>query len=824
MMTLHPKISVIIPVYNVEEYLRKCLDSVINQTYKNLEIICIDDGSPDNCGAILDEYAKKDNRIIVVHQENAGVSSARNRGLDIAKGEYIAFVDSDDWLEPECYEFSVKEFEKDSDIDLVSWGVNVIDEKNIETLKYNHLVNWYKYPFSGKKLSSEYIKNRLTGALWRLLFKGSIIKNNNIKFADLKLGEDLLFVIEYLLFVQYIYFSDNYLYNYILRQDSAMDKFHPEKNALFAISSFLSCTKEFINFCKKENIHIQGESKCLFNRIIGAMLYPLNYINKSDTQIAIKKLEELASFLDDEHDWGKEINWIRNKEFYRFKQLKIPYFSTGNNIFGFQIYRTENPHAVLRFCGLKISINYQKIFSLKNDRRKNHKVINILGLRFKFSRTKKFKEYIKSLPQKIIYIGNCYKGDTKFKVIRICGITIKHRVDLTKKIKKFVEKNNEFLNRSDKAVKRRLFLTTGNISLVNNLTVIKQLNEENCEDVLFIYSNMVNPDFDECCKNIASIHSFANIYTLYKWGEDYREFFIKNKLTDFDEIYFSNQYQFIFLTKELYPNAKWILTDEGVDSKLARIDHCDYDKVNKIIMHNYLDKIDYFGLDKHNADKIIPLDKKLFQEIGKQCAQFYPVDLNLKPDEKAVIFCGSWWEVTGLSKDDYMKLQDDTIEKLLNMGYKVLFKPHPRDPRNYIDNPNITILHTRLPLECYNFDVEAVVSMMSSVSPQILYLQDIPGFNILNIDYFSEAKLDSKWLNLLFKKMLYEYTTPIDALYEVNPKLYSKDELKKILKDKCYRYLESKPLLSQNKDFENFAREKGYFKNKEENQQVLAEV
>ena len=82
-MNTEPKISIIIPVYNVEKYLQKCLDSVINQTYKNLEIICINDGSPDNSGKILDEYAKKDGRVIVIHQENAGVSVARNKGLEI---------------------------------------------------------------------------------------------------------------------------------------------------------------------------------------------------------------------------------------------------------------------------------------------------------------------------------------------------------------------------------------------------------------------------------------------------------------------------------------------------------------------------------------------------------------------------------------------------------------------------------------------------------------------------------------------------------------------------------------------------------------------
>ncbi|MDR2580768.1 MAG: glycosyltransferase [Fibromonadaceae bacterium] len=97
------KISVIVPVYNVEAYLPKCLDSILAQSHKNLEIILINDGSPDNCPKICDEYAEKDSRIKVIHKKNGGVASARNAGLKISTGEYIAFVDSDDWIEPTMY-------------------------------------------------------------------------------------------------------------------------------------------------------------------------------------------------------------------------------------------------------------------------------------------------------------------------------------------------------------------------------------------------------------------------------------------------------------------------------------------------------------------------------------------------------------------------------------------------------------------------------------------------------------------------------------------------------------------------------------------------
>lgn len=99
-----PTISVIVPVYKAEQYLVRCVESIRNQTFSDLEIILVDDGSPDNCGAICDEYAAKDTRITVIHKENGGLSDARNVGLDIARGEYIGFVDSDDWIYPKMYE------------------------------------------------------------------------------------------------------------------------------------------------------------------------------------------------------------------------------------------------------------------------------------------------------------------------------------------------------------------------------------------------------------------------------------------------------------------------------------------------------------------------------------------------------------------------------------------------------------------------------------------------------------------------------------------------------------------------------------------------
>ena len=178
-------VSVIIPIYKVEPYLIRCLDSVVNQTYKNLEIILVDDGSPDKCPQICDEYAKKDNRIIVIHQENGGLSAARNAGLDICKGEYVSFVDSDDWVAKEYIE------------DLF----NICQQENSEIAICNHIrVNDSQIPYEDNDL---YIKSyRSLDALNILIYKapdsfvvswGKLYKKelfNNVRFPLKQIHED----------------------------------------------------------------------------------------------------------------------------------------------------------------------------------------------------------------------------------------------------------------------------------------------------------------------------------------------------------------------------------------------------------------------------------------------------------------------------------------------------------------------------------------------------------------------------------------------------------------------------------------------------------
>ena len=119
---MYSLLSVIVPIYNVEDYLNRCVDSIINQTYKNLEIILVDDGSPDNCPQMCDDYAKKDSRIRVVHKENGGLSDARNAGMKVATGEYVSFIDSDDYISLDFYE-TLFQTMVDNDSDIVECSV-----------------------------------------------------------------------------------------------------------------------------------------------------------------------------------------------------------------------------------------------------------------------------------------------------------------------------------------------------------------------------------------------------------------------------------------------------------------------------------------------------------------------------------------------------------------------------------------------------------------------------------------------------------------------------------------------------------------------------
>ena len=226
-------ISVIIPVYNAESTLRRCLDSILNQLYSSLEIILVDDGSKDNSGRICDEYGEQDDRIIVIHQGNKGVSLARNRGLDIAKGEYVGFVDSDDYIDPDYFKILLDNMGK-SKTDICFSALEEVPNIAPSTLisNKNDLVSL----IIGQKFGNN-------AGPYNKLFKNSII--GSLRFdKDIFVGEDTLFDVEYAKKCRNGVFVNKVMYHYDQRTSSSSYMSDPSK--LFKYLTYAESRKKML--------------------------------------------------------------------------------------------------------------------------------------------------------------------------------------------------------------------------------------------------------------------------------------------------------------------------------------------------------------------------------------------------------------------------------------------------------------------------------------------------------------------------------------------------------------------------------------------------
>lgn len=221
-----PLISIIVPVYNVEKYIRRCLDSLIKQTYKNLEIIVVDDGSPDNSGAICDEYAKLDSRVKVIHKENGGVSSARNIGLDNISGEYVGFIDSDDYIALDMYE-ELYDILVANDAD-ISMGCYSMESSSGEFVP--HCSSFTTDRFDKLQTISEMLKQvKYTCSLVDKLFASKLI--GKIRFDEtISHNEDLLFVYQLMKNSRKAVYISKPIYYYCYNEQSACRVKFSDKN------------------------------------------------------------------------------------------------------------------------------------------------------------------------------------------------------------------------------------------------------------------------------------------------------------------------------------------------------------------------------------------------------------------------------------------------------------------------------------------------------------------------------------------------------------------------------------------------------------------
>ena len=344
-------ISIIVPIYNAEKYLVRCLDSLINQTYKNIEILCINDGSTDNSLNILNEYATKDKRIIVINQTNSGPATARNNGLDNANGTFLMFCDSDDYYEPNMCERMLDAI-LSHNVALVMCDCKYIKEEYFTTTRTQKDIKYHNLKLIGFHSINKNNYDIINVILWNKIFKTSLVEKYHISFPDGYEHDDASFILKYLAISSSYYGLNEKLYNYnISNPNSLMENLYRKNNQNHF--DFLYAYNDATLFMlKTPNIRKEIIEK-----------YKNKYINM---------IKYWGSFLDNS-------NKIQMFSILQKQLLNITFFDDIT-----LIKAIKNGDTKLALKLLKIKPKYsliKKIFSLKNDN--NHKVICILGTKIK---------------------------------------------------------------------------------------------------------------------------------------------------------------------------------------------------------------------------------------------------------------------------------------------------------------------------------------------------------------------------------------------------------------------------------------------------------
>ncbi len=290
-METTPLVSIIIPVYNVEEYLRECVDSVINQTYKNLEIILVDDGSTDSSGKICDEYAEKDKRINVIHQQNGGLSVARNTGFDASNGKYIYFLDSDDYIEINAIELLVSISEKEN-CDIVFFDAVSFADTNDFKVNQNYIrKNTYATASGYEVFSAMVTKKEFHSAVPLLFIKRDYLINSKIRFVPDIYYEDMVFTFQLFNKAFKVSQCSKSLYHRRYRKNSIM-------TSSKSIKHFTGCLAVYNNNCaflkelQQDNLSCAKEfvCRCAFN-----VFNVYEKLSKSDKKNCKKELSDFRN-------------------------------------------------------------------------------------------------------------------------------------------------------------------------------------------------------------------------------------------------------------------------------------------------------------------------------------------------------------------------------------------------------------------------------------------------------------------------------------------------------------------------------------------------
>lgn len=310
-----PEISIIVPVYKVEKYLTKCVDSILRQTFHDFELILVDDGSPDNCGKICDDYAKKDSRIIVIHKENGGLSSARNAGIDIAKGYYIGFVDSDDYIAEDMYETLYNNMVRES-ADMSMCGLFDVYEGKEPVI----LPEYYDVVDTQKAIELVLKAEIVAVVAVNKLYKKKLF--DTIRYAEGRQAEDAFAIIDLLMECQRVVISSAQKYYYVHRQDSITTK----KFSLHDLDIIEAYEKNY-NLIKDNYpslLRVAEMRRCWARFfVLDKMCLSYNEVNKimTDNIVLFLKEHEVYILRSPEFTWKRKVSYLALKCHFNFYKL-----------------------------------------------------------------------------------------------------------------------------------------------------------------------------------------------------------------------------------------------------------------------------------------------------------------------------------------------------------------------------------------------------------------------------------------------------------------------------------------------------------------------
>ena len=341
-----PLVSVIVPIYNVEKYIHRAIKSLINQTLKEIEIILVDDGSPDKCGEIIDDYAKQYTNIVVVHKENGGLSDARNTGLKLAKGKYIGFVDPDDYIEPNMYESMYYNAEENNS-DLVFCGYNEVFSPTFTEKRTFEYISVLK---SVSDILVSYVDGKIGAYAWNKLFRYSIVRDNSIVFPKgVNIVEDQIFFFDYIKHTRSFSVVPNCLYNYIRNNESLCAKYHNKQFEFYKIG--FSALENAINYFGDEIKHFvyQKNKVNMLNTLLNVIDMQASVKNKKPVSA---RYNEMSTLIGDEvllkliSDYGDKLT-------EKTALKKVKYINSGKkkSLFLYEFFRMRIIERIKYYTG-----------------------------------------------------------------------------------------------------------------------------------------------------------------------------------------------------------------------------------------------------------------------------------------------------------------------------------------------------------------------------------------------------------------------------------------------------------------------------------------